>query len=151
METKCVEPHNEHTHNTFIVQIEYKCSVYIISSSYRIIDIVCVCLHPVYMLWLQNCQLINWQHRLALMQVSISCQKHLHEINSRWRSVSPISLRQGCYKDHLHDRWDGDMSTCRDHAWRLDCCCCTTWSHVLILNWEDFKWKFLVLFDTFGF
>lgn len=82
----------------------------------------CLCLSaPVYMLWLQNCQLINWQHRLALMQVSISRQKHLHEINSRWRSVSPISLRWGCYKDHLHDRWDGDMSTCGDHAWNCTC------------------------------
>lgn len=27
-----------------ILWIQYKCSVYIISSSYRIIDIVCVCL-----------------------------------------------------------------------------------------------------------
>lgn len=34
----------EYRHNTFILWIQYKCSVYIISSSYRIIDIVCVCL-----------------------------------------------------------------------------------------------------------
>lgn len=34
----------EYTRNTFILRIQYKCSVYIISSSYRIIDIVCVCL-----------------------------------------------------------------------------------------------------------
>ena len=42
---KCAEQCDEYTHNAFIVQIEYKCSVYIISGSYRIIDIVCVCLH----------------------------------------------------------------------------------------------------------
>lgn len=34
----------EYTRNAFILWIQYKCSVYIISSSYRIIDIVCVCL-----------------------------------------------------------------------------------------------------------
>lgn len=90
---------------------------YISSAALTGILTLSVCLRLAYTRWLQNCQLINWQHRLALMRVSISCQKHLHEINSRWRCVSPISLRRGCYKDHLHDRWDGDTSTCRDHAW----------------------------------
>lgn len=42
---KRVQQRCEYTRHTFISQIEYKCSVYIISSSYRIIDIVCVCLH----------------------------------------------------------------------------------------------------------
>lgn len=44
-EKKCAERRDEYTHNAFILQIQYKCSVYIISGSYRIIDIVCVCLH----------------------------------------------------------------------------------------------------------